>query len=36
MGKLVKTDSKWSFAALGDATEDLFMGETIQRIRKQY
>ena len=36
MGKLVKIDSKWSFAALGDATEDLFMGETIQRIRKQY
>lgn len=36
MGKLVKTDGKWSFAAMGDATEDLFMGETIQRIRKQY
>ncbi len=36
MGKLVKTDDKWSFAAIGDATDDLFLGETIQRIRKQY
>jgi tellurium resistance protein TerZ len=36
MGKLTKTNDNWNFVAIGDATEDVFLGQTIQRIRSQY
>lgn len=36
MGKLVKTNNKWEFVALGEPTEDQFLGQTIQRIITQY
>lgn len=36
MGKLYKKDNNWYFAAIGDATADQNMCETIERIRKDY
>ncbi len=36
MGKLTKTNENWNFVAIGDATEDVFLGQTIQRIKSQY
>jgi tellurium resistance protein TerZ len=36
MGKLYKKDNQWKFHAIGDATEDWFIGQTIQRIIKSY
>jgi len=36
MGKLYKKDDQWKFHAIGDATEDWFLGQTIQRIIKSY
>ena len=36
MGKLIKTNNNWNFVAIGDAVEDHFLGQTIQRILKQY
>lgn len=36
MGKLYKRDGEWKFSAIGDPTEDTFLGQTIQRIVKNY
>jgi len=36
LGKLYKKDSEWKFAAIGDPTEDGFLGQTIQRILASY
>lgn len=36
MGKLYKKDGEWKFSAVGDPTEDTFLGQTIQRIVKNY
>lgn len=36
MGKLYKKDNEWKFNAVGDPTEDVFLGQTIQRILKSY
>lgn len=36
MGKLYKRNSEWKFSAIGDPTEDTFLGHTIQRILKSY
>ncbi|MDR3339667.1 MAG: TerD family protein [Candidatus Symbiothrix sp.] len=36
MGKLYKKDGEWKFNAIGDAFEDQFLGQTIQRITQSY
>lgn len=36
MGKLYKKDNQWKFNAIGDPTEDVFLGQTIHRIVKSY
>lgn len=36
MGKLYKKGGEWKFNAIGDPTEDVFLGQTIQRILKSY
>lgn len=36
MGKLYKKDNEWKFNAIGDPTEDVFLGQTIIRILKNY
>lgn len=36
MGKLYKRDGAWKFHAIGDPTDDVFLGQTIQRIIKSY
>ncbi|WP_129021799.1 TerD family protein [Edaphocola flava] len=36
MAKLYKRNGEWKFDAIGDPTEDKFMGQTIQRIIKNY
>ena len=36
MGKLYKKGAEWKFNAIGDPTEDVFLGQTIQRIMKSY
>lgn len=36
MGKLYKRNNEWKFSAIGDPTEDTFLGQTIQRIVKSY
>jgi tellurium resistance protein TerZ len=36
MGKLYKKDGEWKFNAIGDAFEDQFLGQTIQRIAQSY
>ena len=36
MGKLYKKDGEWKFNAVGDAYEDQFLGQTIQRIMQSY
>jgi tellurium resistance protein TerZ len=37
MGKLYRKDGgEWKFNAIGDPTEDVFLGQTIQRILKSY
>lgn len=36
MGKLYKREGEWKFSAIGDPTEDVFLGQTIQRIVKSY
>jgi tellurium resistance protein TerZ len=36
MSKLYKKDGEWKFSAIGDPTEDSFLGQTIQRIVKSY
>lgn len=36
MGKLYKRNNEWKFSAIGDPTEDVFIGQTIHRILKSY
>lgn len=36
MGKLYKRGDEWKFSAIGDPTEDTFLGQTIHRIVKSY
>jgi len=36
MGKLYKRNGYWKFDAIGDPTEDIFFGQTIYRILKDY
>ena len=36
MGELYKRGDEWKFNAIGDAYEDSFLGQTIQRISKTY
>ncbi|POY36975.1 Tellurium resistance protein TerD [Solitalea longa] len=36
MGKLYKKDGEWKFNAIGDPTEDVFFGQTIQRLLQSY
>ncbi|MBD5641230.1 MAG: TerD family protein [Desulfovibrio sp.] len=36
MGKLYRRDGKWRFAAIGDATEDANLCETMRRIETSY
>lgn len=36
MGKLYKKNEEWKFNAIGDPTEDTFLGQTINRIIKSY
>lgn len=36
MGKLYKRNGEWKFSAIGDPTEDVFLGQTIHRIVKNY
>lgn len=36
MGKLYKKNDEWKFNAIGDPTEDTFLGQTIHRIVKSY
>jgi tellurium resistance protein TerZ len=36
MGKLYKRNGEWKFSAIGDPTEDTFLGQTIHRIMKSY
>lgn len=36
MGRLYRKGSEWKFAAIGDATEDVFVGQTIVRIAQEY
>jgi tellurium resistance protein TerZ len=36
MGKLYKKDNDWKFNAIGDPTDDTFLGQTIARIVKSY
>jgi len=36
MGELYKKNDEWKFNAIGDAYEDVFLGQTIQRISNTY
>lgn len=36
LGKLIKNDNNWNFVAIGDPTEDSFIGQTIARILEKY
>lgn len=36
MGKLYKRNNEWKFSAIGDPTEDTFLGQTIHRIVQSY
>lgn len=36
MGKLYKRNDEWKFSAIGDPTEDTFLGQTIRRIMQSY
>jgi tellurium resistance protein TerZ len=36
MGKLYKKNGEWKFNAIGDPTDDVFLGQTITRIVKSY
>lgn len=36
MGKLYKKENEWKFNAIGDPTDDVFLGQTIARIVKSY
>ncbi len=36
MGRLYRKGPEWKFAAIGDATEDIFVGQTVARIATDY
>jgi tellurium resistance protein TerZ len=36
MGKLYKRNNEWKFSAIGDPTEDTFLGQTIHKIVQSY
>jgi tellurium resistance protein TerZ len=36
MGRLYRKGAEWKFAAIGDATEDVFVGQTVARIALEY
>ena len=36
MGKLYKRNGEWKFSAIGDPTDDTFLGQTIHKIVKSY
>ena len=36
MGKLYKRNNEWKFSAIGDPTEDSFLGQTIHKIVQSY
>lgn len=36
MGKLYKKDGEWKFHAIGDPTDDVFVGQTVVRIANSY
>ena len=36
MGRLYRKGTEWKFAAIGDATEDMFVGQTAMRIAQEY
>lgn len=36
LGKLYRRNDQWKFDAIGDPTEDIFLGQTIHRIIKSY
>jgi tellurium resistance protein TerZ len=36
MAKLYKHNNEWKFSAIGDPTEDTFLGQTVQKILKSY
>jgi tellurium resistance protein TerZ len=36
MGKLYKKENEWKFHAIGDPTDDYFLGQTIGRIIQSY
>ena len=36
LAKLYKKNDEWKFDAIGDPTDDIFIGQTIQRILKNY
>lgn len=36
MGKLYKRNGEWKFSAIGDPTDDVFLGQTINKIVKSY
>lgn len=36
LGRLYRRGSEWKFAAMGDATEDVFVGQTVARIALEY
>jgi tellurium resistance protein TerZ len=36
LGRLYRRGNEWKFAAIGDATEDVFVGQTVVRIAREY
>lgn len=36
LGRLYRRGEEWKFAAIGDPTEDVFVGQTVKRIVEQY
>jgi tellurium resistance protein TerZ len=36
LGRLYRKGSEWKFAAIGDPTEDIFVGQTVARIAQEY
>ena len=36
LGRLYRRGEEWKFAAIGDPTEDVFVGQTVLRIAQNY
>jgi tellurium resistance protein TerZ len=36
LGRLYRKAGEWRFAAIGDVTEDVFVGQTVARIASEY